>query len=736
MYSTSDSLYIITSTGRTLSAGVSKGDKGDGLEYHWDGTRLGVRVENSGDPFVYVDLKGDKGDTGDDGREVELRVDSEMIQWRYVGDNWKNLLPLSALKGEKGDTGPGLEYAWDGTKLGVRVENSGDPFVHVDLKGEKGGQSVQGAEGMQGPKGSPTDTLMYVDDGQLVIAIEAGDTIRIDSATLILADSTGLAYIADSNQLVYSKFNEGTWEHDTIQLNDDVSIYTHDGEINGQRTATIAKDADLLFDMKDNSSFEIHTTNFGNQFRITEAINSIVMTAKESNNSGRRYTSEKKVLPTHTDTYTKVYQGPTEVKSSRLVTDTVGVRMEMANSREVDFLPGKKYFLTPLGTGNYVVWDTIKIEDIGITPADTARWGESGGGDYTLEMNGWETHLRDESGASKGFFQIGGTQGIEVYTEPNNNRYRVGIASDFFPSWSLGVSNNALQLRENNILRSTVGFVGTGGINIQSTSGAITIDGSSISGTQSLSHNTSQRRTTISGGGGSVQINTGSNIKVSLSSAGTYTNSSTASRDDREIVRGGTNNDWIMMSGSSVGVVDRYVSSASRSGNTITLNRTDGIGGTTINVGQTLRLSGRTRSIYAENSVTILDEIHTMSDKKCAQTTTLSQSGGSFRLVGGTGVNISNTSGGVYTISNSGDLVLKTEALNSGTATAAVIYASSTTGTITLPSGVSNGTVKYVINNSGGSKTINRGAGQTITLNSSGAFGFIYYNIWWPMREP
>src|SRR5690625_2437358 len=321
MYSTSDSLYIITSTGRKLSAGVSKGDKGDGLEYHWDGTRLGVRVENSGDPFVYVDLKGDKGDTGDDGREVELRVDSEMIQWRYVGDSWQNLLPLSALKGEKGDTGPGLEYAWDGTKLGVRVEGSGDPFVYVDLKGEKG---------------------------------DPGDVVG------------------------------------------DINIYKDDGVINGQRTATIAEDADLLFDMKDNSSFEIHTTNFGNQFRITEAINSIVMTAKESNNSGRRYTSEKKVLPTHTDTYTKVYQGPTEVKSSRLVTDTVGVRMEMANSREVDFLPGKKYFLTPLGTGNYVVWVTIKIEDIGITPADTARWGESGGGDYTLEMNGWETHLRSE----------------------------------------------------------------------------------------------------------------------------------------------------------------------------------------------------------------------------------------------------------------------------------------------------------------------------------------------------
>ena len=41
-----------------------KGDTGDGLEYVWNGTQLGVRKEGETE-YVYVDLKGDKGDTGE-----------------------------------------------------------------------------------------------------------------------------------------------------------------------------------------------------------------------------------------------------------------------------------------------------------------------------------------------------------------------------------------------------------------------------------------------------------------------------------------------------------------------------------------------------------------------------------------------------------------------------------------------------------------------------------------------
>src|SRR5690625_1697470 len=433
MYSTSDSLYIITSTGRTLSAGVSKGDKGDGLEYHWDGTRLGVRVENSGDPFVYVDLKGDKGDTGDDGREVELRVDSEMIQWRYVGDNWKNLLPLSALKGEKGDQGDGLEYAWDGTKLGVRVEGSGDPFVYVDLKGEKG---------------------------------EPGDVVG------------------------------------------DINIYKDDGVILEDRTAIIEEDNTLRFDLKEKAGFEIgHYSQDGNDSKLINhrtSDNSFMLEIQEIEkdtlwNSRILATSKGIGLRNHKSYGSSISYGTMGIDTSgsyilNLVKDNPGV-----------LFAGRRQFLNRVTDDGHALWDTLGIQDVGITPADTARWGAGGGDDdYTLEMDGYQTHLRDGSGASKGFFQIGGTGGIEVYTEANNNRYRVGISNDFFPNWSMGVSNNALQLRKDNQTQSAVGFIGTGGIVIQSTGTSMTIDGSSISGgTQSLSFNSSQRRTSLSQGGGS-----------------------------------------------------------------------------------------------------------------------------------------------------------------------------------------------------------------------------------------
>ncbi len=54
-------------------------------------------------------LNGTNGTNGVDGREVEFQTTDTHIQWRYEtddnSDTWKNLVELSALKGEKGDTG-------------------------------------------------------------------------------------------------------------------------------------------------------------------------------------------------------------------------------------------------------------------------------------------------------------------------------------------------------------------------------------------------------------------------------------------------------------------------------------------------------------------------------------------------------------------------------------------------------------------------------------------------------
>lgn len=69
-------------------------------------------------------IKGEKGDAGSDGREVEFQVTETHIQWKYEGDTeWTDLIALSELKGSKGD------------------------------KGDTGATGAQGAKGDKGDKG-------------------------------------------------------------------------------------------------------------------------------------------------------------------------------------------------------------------------------------------------------------------------------------------------------------------------------------------------------------------------------------------------------------------------------------------------------------------------------------------------------------------------------------------------------------------------------------------------------
>jgi len=90
-----------------------------------------------GDPSTVPGPKGDKGEKGDS----------------IVGP-----------KGDKGDQGIGLEFTWNGTKLGIRREGE-SRYTYVDLKGAtgtrgiRGPQGRQGNEGPEGPKGPKGDSL-------------------------------------------------------------------------------------------------------------------------------------------------------------------------------------------------------------------------------------------------------------------------------------------------------------------------------------------------------------------------------------------------------------------------------------------------------------------------------------------------------------------------------------------------------------------------------------------------
>ncbi|MBT2661953.1 hypothetical protein [Bacillus sp. ISL-45] len=189
-------------TGLTGATGP-KGDKGDKPLHQWSGTSL--RFENpDGTLGTYVNLKGDKGDKGDTGEmgppgssQSYVLFEKEFIStegqtfftWSDtkmfpVGIRAVNLfingdrqpqasftehtdgkgitiaagLPAGqyvliaaqmAVVDLQGPQGESIEYQWNGTQLGIKLETE-QAFSYVDLKGAKGDT---GATGPQGPKG-------------------------------------------------------------------------------------------------------------------------------------------------------------------------------------------------------------------------------------------------------------------------------------------------------------------------------------------------------------------------------------------------------------------------------------------------------------------------------------------------------------------------------------------------------------------------------------------------------
>ena len=67
------------------SISVGQGERGKSLEFKWRGTELGIRVEGDTE-YQFVDL----GTEGGRGKEIQLQVSKEYIQWKYVDEiEWK-----------------------------------------------------------------------------------------------------------------------------------------------------------------------------------------------------------------------------------------------------------------------------------------------------------------------------------------------------------------------------------------------------------------------------------------------------------------------------------------------------------------------------------------------------------------------------------------------------------------------------------------------------------------------
>ena len=126
-----------------LSIRGPKGDKGD----KGDRGEIGLKGEkgDKGD----TGAKGDKGDKGDAGRD--------------------------GINGVDGISGIGLEYDWDGTKLGVKRENE-VTYRYVDLKGKDGANGLGGGGRMRAQ-----DLNKLLTAGSNITLTQTGNTLTVAS---------------------------------------------------------------------------------------------------------------------------------------------------------------------------------------------------------------------------------------------------------------------------------------------------------------------------------------------------------------------------------------------------------------------------------------------------------------------------------------------------------------------------------------------------------------------------
>ncbi|MBQ5966765.1 MAG: collagen-like protein [Clostridiales bacterium] len=117
-------------------------------------------------------IQGPKGDTGADGREVEIRNNNGVLQWRYSGsDDWKTLLQVSSLQGTDGRP---VEFGVVGGTISWRYRGDSDASWHtvVSIASLKGADGPTGIPGEQGPKGDKGDA------GKAVVVARNGDLIQ------------------------------------------------------------------------------------------------------------------------------------------------------------------------------------------------------------------------------------------------------------------------------------------------------------------------------------------------------------------------------------------------------------------------------------------------------------------------------------------------------------------------------------------------------------------------------
>lgn len=213
-------------------------------------------------------VQGEKGDTGETGPAGSdgLSAYEVAVAEGFVGDEAAWLASLVGEKGEKGDTGltgspgapgaPGaagadgasLEYDWDGTQLGVRVE--GDPtYSYVDLEGPAGSPGSPGAPGAAGSPGAPGSPQWA--GAWSAGSYEAGEAVSHDGSSYVANTTTSQEPPHSDWDVLAAKGADGApggspaWGNITGTLSDQTDLHTAlGGKADASSLATVATTGD------------------------------------------------------------------------------------------------------------------------------------------------------------------------------------------------------------------------------------------------------------------------------------------------------------------------------------------------------------------------------------------------------------------------------------------------------------------------------------------------------------
>lgn len=185
-----------------------KGDQGEPglpLEFVWRGTELGVRIKGQGE-YQYVNLKGETGAKGADGKMTFEELTEEQKQ------------SLKGDKGEQGEPGLPLEFHWDGTRLGVRVQGQ-ESYQYVDLKGKAGAKGANGNDGAKGADGKSAyqqaQEAGYTGSEQEFIAVLLESARNVGSNTV-----TTLTNLPTNKRIIIANLSTAT----NITLSSELSV--------------------------------------------------------------------------------------------------------------------------------------------------------------------------------------------------------------------------------------------------------------------------------------------------------------------------------------------------------------------------------------------------------------------------------------------------------------------------------------------------------------------------------